>query len=50
MLSDCLKYRNKPGVVLESLKLYKLQKSYSLDMLFKYARICRVEKVKLLAK
>lgn len=46
-LADCFKYRNKLGmdVVLEALKLYKSQKTYSLDRLLKYARICRVEKV-----
>jgi len=46
-LADCFKYRNKLGmdVVLESLKLYKSQKSYSLDKLLKYARICRVDKI-----
>jgi predicted transcriptional regulator of viral defense system len=46
-LADCFKYRNKLGmdVILESLKLYKSQKSYSLDKLLKYARICRVDKI-----
>ncbi len=46
-LADCFKYRNKLGmdVVLEALKLYKSQKTYSLDKLLKYARVCRVEKV-----
>jgi len=46
-LADCFKYRNKLGmdVVLEALKLYKSQKSYSLDKLLKYARICRVDKL-----
>lgn len=46
-LADGFKYRNKLGmdVVLEALKLYRSQKKYNLDMLLKYARICRVEKV-----
>ena len=46
-LADCFKYRNKLGmdVILEALKLYKSQKSYSLDKLLKYARICRVDKI-----
>lgn len=46
-LADCFKYRNKLGmdVVLETLKLYKSEKKYSLDRLIKYARVCRVEKV-----
>lgn len=46
-LADCFKYRNKLGmdVVLEALNIYKSQKTYRLDKLLKYARICRVEKV-----
>jgi len=46
-LADCFKYRNKLGmdVVLEALKLYRSQKTYRLEKLLKYARICRVEKV-----
>ena len=46
-LADCFKYRNKLGMdlVLEALKLYKAQKTFSPDKLLKYARICRVEKV-----
>ncbi|MDT8384173.1 MAG: type IV toxin-antitoxin system AbiEi family antitoxin domain-containing protein [Gammaproteobacteria bacterium] len=46
-LADCFKYRNKLGmdIVLEALKFYKTQKEFHPDMLLKYARICRVEKV-----
>lgn len=46
-LSDCFKFRNKIGmdVVLEALKLYKSRKKYDLDALFKYAEICRVERI-----
>ena len=46
-LADCFKYRNKLGmdVILEALKLYKSQKSSSLDKLLKHARICRVDKI-----
>ena len=46
-LADCFKFRNKIGmdVVLEALKLYKIRKKFDLGKLFKYAKICRVEKV-----
>lgn len=46
-LADCFKYRNKLGMdlVLESLKIYKTRKEFRPEMLLKYARICRVEKV-----
>lgn len=46
-LADCFKYRNKLGmdIVLEALKFYRSQRKYNLDMLLKYARVCRVEKV-----
>ena len=46
-LADSFKYRNKLGMdlVLEALKRYKTQKTFRPDMLLKYARICRVEKV-----
>ncbi len=46
-LADCFKYRNKIGmdVVLEALKLYKARRKFNLTELFKYARICRVEKI-----
>ena len=46
-LADCFKYRNKLGmdVVLEALKFYRSQRKCNLDMLLKYVRICRVEKV-----
>ncbi len=44
---DCFKFRNKIGMntVLESLKLYKEHAHFNIDDLFKYARICRVDKV-----
>ncbi len=32
-------------VVLEALKLYQSQKTFQLDKLVEYAKICRVEKV-----
>lgn len=46
-LTDCFKFRNKIGmdVVLEALKRYKIGKQFNLEALFKYAKICRVEKV-----
>lgn len=46
-LADCFKYRNKLGmdVVLEALKSCRAKKRFNLDMLLKYARVCRVEKV-----
>lgn len=46
-LADCFKFRNKIGmdVVLEALKHYKTRKAFNSEALFKYARICRVEKV-----
>ena len=46
-LADCFKFRNKIGmdVVLEALRLYRTRKSFNLEDLLKYARICRVEKV-----
>jgi len=46
-LADCFKFRNKIGmdVVLEALKYYKSMKSFKVDKLMKYARICRVEKI-----
>jgi predicted transcriptional regulator of viral defense system len=46
-LADCFKFRNKIGmdVVLEALKLYKVQKKFNLSDLIKYAKVCRVENV-----
>ena len=46
-LADCFKFRNKIGmdVVLEALKLYKVDMKFNLGRLLKYAKICRVEKV-----
>jgi predicted transcriptional regulator of viral defense system len=46
-LADCFKFRNKIGmdVVLEALKLYKARRKFDTGVLFKYAKICRVEKV-----
>jgi len=46
-LVDCFKYRNKLGmdVVLEALKLYKSQKTFKLEKLIEYAKICRVKNV-----
>lgn len=46
-LADCFKFRNKLGmdIVLESLKLYSAKKEFKTDELFRFARICRVEKV-----
>jgi len=46
-LADCFKFRNKLGmdVVLEALKFYRSQKEINMDMLLKYARVCRIEKL-----
>ena len=46
-LADCFKFRNKIGmdIVLEALKLYRERKRLNVEKLFRYAKICRVEKV-----
>lgn len=46
-LADCVKFRNKIGldVVIEALKLYCQRRKLSLDKLFTYAKLNRVEKV-----
>ena len=46
-LADCFKFRNKIGidVVLEALKLYVARGEMNLNDLFKYAELCRVERV-----
>ena len=46
-LADCFKFRNKLGmdIVLEALKFYKSRKSFNLEKLIMYARVCRVEKI-----
>lgn len=46
-LADCLKFRNKIGmdVVLEALHAYWRRGNTNLDKLYKYAKICRVEKI-----
>lgn len=44
---DCFKFRNRVGidVAIEALKLYREKKKFSADTLFKYAKICRMERV-----
>jgi len=46
-LADCFKHRNKIGldVAIEALKLYKARKPVRVDLILRYARICRVEKI-----
>jgi len=46
-LADCFKFRNKLGmdIVLEALKFYKARKTFNLETLIMYARVCRVEKI-----
>lgn len=46
-LADCFKFRNKLGmdVVLDALKFYKARKTFNLEKLIMYARVCRVEKI-----
>lgn len=43
---DCFKYKNKLGmdVVLEALKRYRKQKTFDVNKLINYAKICRVDK------
>lgn len=45
-LVDCFKFRNKIGmdVVIEALKYYKERKKCKVNELYKYAKLCRVEK------
>lgn len=46
-IADCFKYRNKIGLdtAIEALKLYRERKSFKVDDLMRFARVCRVEKV-----
>jgi predicted transcriptional regulator of viral defense system len=46
-LADCFKYRNKIGMdtVLEALKQYKEKHRLEVEVLLRYAEICRVAKV-----
>ena len=46
-LADCFKYRNKIGLdtVLEAIRLYKQSRRTNIDLLMRYADICRVAKV-----
>lgn len=46
-LADCFKFRNKLGmdIVLEALNLYKARKTFNVEKLMMYAKVCRVEKV-----
>jgi predicted transcriptional regulator of viral defense system len=46
-IADCFKFRNKLGmdVVLEALKLYGAKKRIHRDLLLKYGRICRVDRI-----
>jgi predicted transcriptional regulator of viral defense system len=46
-LADCFKFRNKLGmdIVLEALKFYKTRKTFNVEKLMMYAKVCRVEKV-----
>lgn len=46
-LADCFKFRNRVGmdVVLEAIKLHKTRKALKLDESFRYAKICRVERI-----
>ncbi len=43
-LADCFKYRNKIGLdtCLESLQMYKQQRSYNVEAILKFAAVCRV--------
>ena len=46
-IADCFKFRNKLGmdVVLEALRVYGDKKRINRDLLLKYGRICRVDKI-----
>jgi len=46
-LADCFKYRNKLGmeVCIEALNLYRRRGRMKLDLIERYARLCRVERV-----
>jgi predicted transcriptional regulator of viral defense system len=46
-VADCFKFRHKLGmdIALEALRLYRKRKDFSIELLLRYARICRVEKV-----
>ncbi len=46
-VADCFKYRNKIGldVALEALRDYRQKHRSEMDELYKFAKICRVERV-----
>ena len=46
-ICDCIRYRNQLGmdVVRESLRIYLKNSTRDLDMLVKYAKLCKVEKI-----
>ena len=46
-LADCFKYRNKIGLdtAIEALKLYRDRRRIKIDEVFRFARICRVDKI-----
>lgn len=46
-LADCFKYRNKIGmeIALEALRLYRRRRRMKVDLLLKYAAVCRIERV-----
>lgn len=46
-VADCFKYRNKIGleVALEALKLYRGRRRMKVDLLLKYAALCRIERI-----
>lgn len=46
-VADCFKYRNKIGleVALEALKFYRRRRRMKVDLLLKYAAICRIERI-----
>jgi len=46
-VADCFKHRNKIGldIALEALKTYRRRKSFKVDKLLHFARVCRVENI-----
>lgn len=46
-IADCFKFRNRIGldVALEALKLYCKSKDFNVNLLTRYSKICRIEKI-----
>ena len=46
-VADCFKYRNKIGLetAIEALRLYRERKAIDVELIMRYATVCRVERV-----